>query len=186
MSFSKFHPDVKKKYEAVKKANGGAAPQLSQMNDISTKTLVLWGCAEVKKFGGDEEEARGQCFQFQGAGVQSLRTLTQSDDDDDRLPPILGWVVVGHRWDLYMGVGMGNDLKSDGIVIYGPIPFLDVKTSDYFETFKLLRLIERTKKWAATDLWEWYRQAVLDPLKFRDGGDHGEGNDGGDEGIVEA
>ena len=131
------------------------------MNDIFTGSLVPYTGVEVKKFGRNEEEARGQCFQWLSAGVQILRTLINHEEN---VPPLLGWVVVGHQWDLYMAVGFGDTAK-DRIVVFGPVSSCTIDTSNYFGAFKLLRLIERVKEWARDKYWVWYCENVLETLK---------------------
>lgn len=164
LAFSPIHPAVQKKYAEVRKP-GEESPQLSQMNDVYTRTIALYLGAEVKKFGGNEEEARGQLFQWLGAGIMMLRTLI---DDNHRTPPppLLGWVIVGHQWNLFMAVGDGNK-SGDDILIFGPIPLCSVTTNNYFGTFKLLRLLERVKEWARRTYWPWFCDAVMKPLRAR-------------------
>ncbi len=161
IAFSPSHPDVQKEYDALY-SEGGVRPSLSQMNDVYTTTLALYLGAEVKKFGGDEVEARGQCFQWLGAGVKKLRDLI---DSTEVTLPLLGWVIVGHRWELFMAIGKGND-PNDEVTVFGPIRGCTIETWSYFGAFKLLRLMERIKHWARKTYWPWYYKAVIEPLKL--------------------
>ena len=122
---------------------------------------ALYLGAEVKKFGGNEEETLGQCFQWLGAGVKMLRNVMPSTSI---APPLLGWVVVGPRWDLYMAAGGGNGPK-DEILIFGPIGNCSVLIDDCFTAFKLLRLVERVKCWARNKYWQWNCKNIMEPLK---------------------
>lgn len=161
IAFSRENSTVETEYKKFVGENN-ISPQLSQMSDVNSGSLIIHTGAEVKKFGGNEEEARGQCFIFLGAGIQMMRELMQPAEDDPP-PPLLGWTIVGYRWSLFIAYGEGNK-KTDKIYIYGPIDSCEISTRNYFEAFKLLRLMERVKKWARETFWEWYVRAVLDHL----------------------
>lgn len=151
MSFNAAHPDVNKKYEQI---GGSGRPNLSQMSNISTSKLTLYLGAEVKIYGGDEVEAKGQLFTWLGTGIIKTRQLLIKMDKvtKDYTQPLIGWTIVGHEWKLYITVGMGNEWQ-DEIGIYGPIKACNVDTSGYLGVFKLLRLTERIKLWARETYW---------------------------------
>lgn len=162
LAFSPLHPEVEQKYKSMADRYG-ARPPLSQMNDDYTQSLALIAGAKVKGRGGNELEGNGQCFQWLGAGVQKLRSMI---DTNETTYPLLGWVIVGSKWELYMAVGLGNRPK-DEISVFGPLEGCAVDTRSPFGAFKLLRLMERVKDWARHVYWPWYcRVVVIEPLAF--------------------
>ncbi|KAL9098026.1 MAG: hypothetical protein Q9163_006229 [Psora crenata] len=164
LSFSPQHPDVKSHYTALQ-VPGSEPSTLSQLNDVCTRKLALYLAAEVKKFGGNEMEAEAQLFTWLAAGVTKSRKLLKKAKfaSSDTLP-LLGWTIVGHRWELYMALGKGIEEASE-INIFGPFRTCAVDTRTYFSVFKLLRINERIKLWAREQYWPWFCEAVLDPLK---------------------
>ena len=105
LAFTPLYLEVAQRYKILENANG-RRPPLSQMNDVYTGTLALYLGAEVRKFGGNEVEARGQCFQMTGAGIMKLR---ESMDSTESMLPYLGLVIVGHKWELFLALGDGRE-----------------------------------------------------------------------------
>ena len=65
-----------------------------------------------------------------------------------------------------MAVG-GSNGPEDEILIFGPFRGSAVMIYNYFNAFKLLRLIERVKHWARKTYWPWYCSNITEPLKAR-------------------
>jgi hypothetical protein len=111
LAFSSDHPTVATAIEPVHKTNPDMA--LSQMTDAYTSTVPLVCCLEVKERGGDYNEAIIQLGIWCAAGLERLRglwTLSRSDSgrdlgedqEQEELPPFLGWTVVGHDWKFHI------------------------------------------------------------------------------------
>lgn len=167
LSFSPQHPDVWKHYDQLK-SPGHEVPTLSQMSDISTSHLGLYLGAEVKKPGGNENEAKGQSFTWLGSGIIKQRQVLSQNAPSQPIPettmPLVGYTVVGYRWEFYIAYGHGNK-DTDDIHILGPLPGLNIGTSSYLEAFKLLQFDECVNKWAKDTCWPWFRDKIMESLK---------------------
>ena len=167
LSFSPQHPDIRMYYDQLK-APGHEGPTLSQMSDISTSHLGLYLGAEVKKPGGNENEAKGQLFTWLGSGIikqrQLLSQTASSQPISEITMPLVGYTILGYRWEFYVAYGLGNK-ATDDICILGPLPRLNIGTSSYLEAFRLLQFDERVKRWAKDTCWPWFRDKILEPLK---------------------
>ena len=168
LSFSSRHPDVKLQYQAL--AADGKAPKLSQMNNDLTSKLVLYSAVEVKVPSGNESEAQAQLFTWFQAGVSRLRQLLKKIAtgngtlDSGPTLPLVGWTVIGTRWELYVAYGDGNDERDDVFVV-GPFALCQCQLNNDFGVFKLLRLIDRVKHWGREYYWPWYCDTIIEPLK---------------------
>ena len=166
LSFSSFHPNVGSQYTALK--TDGKPPKLSQMNNDLTSHLVLYSATEVKVPSGNESQARAQLFTWFQAGVSRLRQLLKKvgNGTPDARPtlPLVGWTVIGRRWELYIAFGQGNN-EGDEIFILGPLAVCQCQLLNDFGVFKLLRLTERVKAWAREYYWPWYCERIIEPLK---------------------
>ena len=166
LSFSHQHPQIGLQYEALDA--DGKGPRLSQMNNDATPKLVLCAAIEVKVSGDNEMEARAQLFTWFQAGFSRLRQLLKKIyPEGDLRPtlPLIGWIVIGRRWDFYIAFGHGNN-EDDDIIILGPLEQCQCQLLSDFGVFKLLRLIERVKDWARETYWPWYCDRVIEPLKL--------------------
>ena len=167
LSFSPEHPDIRKHYDQLK-APGYEGPTLSQMYDISTSQRGLYLGAEVKKPGGNENEAKGQLFTWLGSGIIKQRQLLSQTAPSQPIPestmPLAGYTIVGYRWEFYVAYRHGNK-ATDDIYILGPLPGINIGTSSYLEAFRLLQFDERVKKWAKDTCWPWFRDRIIEPLK---------------------
>lgn len=122
LAFSDNHESVKPFYEQV--SFGGCTAALSQMSDVYTRMLAMMVGIEVKAaYGGSDVEAQSQLAIWIAAGLKSRRTLTEQALSDatvmDRVP-IMGWMVVGHRWELYLGFvenGETGDVVSTSLLL---------------------------------------------------------------------
>ena len=126
---------------------------------------------EVKKDGGNVVEGKGQLLTWMGAGITKIRQLLAEVNEGTPPPPskeampLLGWTVVGHRWELFAAAGMGNGVK-DPIRVFGPILGCTIETRSWLGAFKLLQLIERVKEWMRDVYWPWFYKEVMAPLRF--------------------
>ncbi|KAG0644966.1 hypothetical protein D0Z07_9315 [Hyphodiscus hymeniophilus] len=103
LSFSIEHPTVLESVEPIYTANPSI--NLSQMTDAYTSTVPLVCGLEVKERGGDYNEAITQLAIWSAAGLERLRELRErvrTPEDQEDLPPFLGWTVIGHDWKLHI------------------------------------------------------------------------------------
>ena len=167
LSFSPQHPDIRTHYDQMEIPGHGGST-LSQMSDICTSHRGLYLGAEVKKSGGNENEAKGQLFTWLGSGVIKQRQLLSQADPSQSVPettmPLVGYTIVGYRWEFYVAYGHGNN-TTDDIYILGPLPGLNIGTSSYLDAFRLLQFDERVKNWAKHTYWPWFRDRIMEPLK---------------------
>ena len=170
LSFSRQHPEVLHQYDAL--AWDGHPPALSQMNNMATSSLVLYSATEVKVTKGKESQAQAQLFTWFQAGFSRLRKLLKKVGNGtptaESTLPLLGWTVIGERWELYMAIGEGNN-EADPIIIVGPLRTCQCDTISYYGAFRLLQLVEKVKDWAREVYWPWYCDAVIEPLKLAKG-----------------
>ena len=133
-----------------------------------TSKLVLYSATEIKVAKGNESQAQAQLFTWFQAGITRLRKLLNKIGNGTPTAqvtlPLLGWVVIGERWEFYMAIGEGNN-EADPIIIVGPFRTCQCDTLTYFGAFRLLQLVERVKDWAREVYWPWYCGAVIEPLK---------------------
>lgn len=104
LAFSPRHAQFSRVYEQA--SFGGHCVALSQMNDPYTRMLALLLGVEVKASSGNEMEARAQLAIWIASGLWHQRMLAKAATGDiagtDDLP-MLGCIVIGHRWDIYIG-----------------------------------------------------------------------------------
>ncbi|KAH0282163.1 hypothetical protein M436DRAFT_86721 [Aureobasidium namibiae CBS 147.97] len=75
----------------------------SPMTDAYTERLPLLCGLEVKRHGGDQVEAQLQLMVWQTAMLTYLDHLRQVGGNSDLpLPPVAGWIVIGHVWQFYI------------------------------------------------------------------------------------
>lgn len=103
LAFSPRHDRIGPVYEKV--SFSGRFVSLSQMTDTYTQMLAILLGVEVKANYGNEVEAQTQLAVWLAAGLKHRRDLAKAATGgasamDD--VPMLGWTVIGHRWDLYM------------------------------------------------------------------------------------
>ena len=144
------------------------------MNDACSGKLAIPAGIEVKKDGGNVVEGKGQLLTWLGAGITKTRQLL-AEVNEGKPPtpskeamPLLGWTVVGHHWELFAAVGMGNGLK-DPIWVFGPMLGCTIETRTWLGAFKLLQLIERVKKWTRDVYWPWFYKEVMTLLRVNRG-----------------
>ena len=139
------------------------------MNDICTGKLAIPAGTVVKKDGGNAVEGKGQLLTWMGAGIIKIRQLLTEVNEGKPPPPskeampLLGWTVVGHRWELYAAAGIGNGAK-DPIWVFGPMLGCTIETMSWLGAFKLLQLVERVKEWTRDVYWPWFCKEVMAPL----------------------
>jgi len=81
------------------------------MNDTYTRMLAMPVGIEVKPATGDEKEAQVQLALWMSAGLMSRRALALAATGDAMSLhhlPMLGWTVIGHRWELFIGYVADN------------------------------------------------------------------------------
>jgi len=155
LAFSKHCPDNKQHY-------AGLGPtQLSQMAEEYSSGLALFMGIEIKRYGKGDLEAQSQLRTWLAAGVIHLRKLRSPESRVSNLP-ILGWIVIGDEWRLYVAFGE-SDEETAPIVILGPMN-IDNKgsTSDLLGIFRLFRLMQMLKTWATEVYWPWFTKHIME------------------------
>lgn len=88
---------------------------MGHTTDPFGRHLAYFSGVEVKQAGGDATEALVQLSIWLSAQLEKLLQLSQRQGkslEESQLPPVVGWTVVGHQWNLYMafrGVFDGKD-----------------------------------------------------------------------------
>lgn len=139
------------------------------MSDLCTRELGLSSGVEVKKAGERENVAQGQLYTWLGSGIIKARRLraaatAKGIPAQPGIMPLLGWIVVGYEWKLYVACGVGDD-PGDTIRIFGPVRNIPNKTESLIDVFEMLQLMERIKQWVREEYWPWFRDHVMQALK---------------------
>ena len=74
------------------------------MTDAYTRETLLVCPLEVKRQGGDYNEAVCQLAVWSAAALEKLRLLASMGGDEETVErfPYPGWTVVGHEWQLHI------------------------------------------------------------------------------------
>jgi len=85
-----------------RKENPGVG--LSHMSDAYTRERLLACPLEVKRQGGDYNEAVCQLGVWSAAALEKLKSLASMGRDKEMLEgsPYPGWTVVGYEWQLHI------------------------------------------------------------------------------------
>lgn len=109
--------DVRDAYTKFKSNNPGEP--ISPMIDAYTSGIALACVLELKDATGKIAEAELQLAVYHAAMLWKLRHLMimkwnsqLTDADIERMPSIVGWVVIGHTWFLYI-----SSLRPDGSIV---------------------------------------------------------------------
>jgi hypothetical protein len=73
---------------------------LSAMTDAYTSTVPLACAIEVKEAGG-LPRGSDTIGIWSAATLEKIRLLRQGESQE-RLPPLVGWTVIGHEWKLHI------------------------------------------------------------------------------------
>ena len=123
---------------------------LSHSAEEDTSTLPIQCAVEVKKETGNHLEAKAQLATWHAAGLGHavwLGTLATRGGDKTLLAPQLvqvGWVVVGHRWELFFTL---QSSSADKLVYVGPLLDHAIGTKDAISFFRLLAVLRALLKW---------------------------------------
>jgi hypothetical protein len=90
------------KIDQWRKQNPGVG--LSHMSDAYTRETLLACPLEVKRQGGDYNEAVCQLAVWSAAALEKLKILASMGRDKEMLVgfPYPGWTVVGYEWQLHI------------------------------------------------------------------------------------
>lgn len=80
---------------------------------------------------------------------------------------MIGWTVVGHDWRTYMACDLETADGERVVSMVGPLIRLSASTNSICDIFKLLALMEGTKKYARCVYWPWHKNNVLEPLLWQ-------------------
>jgi hypothetical protein len=111
------------KIDQWRKHNPGVG--LSHMSDAYTRETLLACPLEVKRQGGDYNEAVCQLAVWSAAALEKLKVLASMGRDKELLvaSPYPGWTVVGHEWQLHIS------WKDESGKVVSFYPFLDYEHS---------------------------------------------------------
>ena len=130
------------------------------MSDDYTGKLAMLAGVEVKRDGGNGPEALAQLSMWLAAGITSLSRLRNCQKDhmpSQKRLPLMGWTVVGHRWETYIAY----EKEPHHVQIFGPIGSISADTSSYYGVFKLMDMIEKMKEYGKQTYWPWLLEDVL-------------------------
>jgi hypothetical protein len=99
IGYSLYHATVRNKLRSF--AARHTDTTLSAMTDAYTSTVPLACAIEVKEAGGDYHEAVTQLGIWSAASLEKMRLLRRGISQE-RLPPLVGWTVIGHEWKLHI------------------------------------------------------------------------------------
>ncbi|KAL8728826.1 MAG: hypothetical protein Q9166_005143 [cf. Caloplaca sp. 2 TL-2023] len=80
------------------------------------------------------------------------------------LPPMVGWVAIGHEWRTYIAYDIVDQEGARTCKIVGPIAKLSTTTRNFYDIFKLLDLITRTRTYLREVSWPSLHDNILLPL----------------------
>ena len=165
LSFSNTHPDLQPVYQELQKQ--AVARHLSQMDDKYTGEIAMLAGVEVKRSGGNEQDAQAQLFLWLAAGITSLRllrTCRKEGSYETKRLPLFGWTVVGHIWEIYIAVERDACSISGAVDIIGPITGANGDTRTIEGVFKLIKLVKVVKQYGQDLYWPWLKHELLDVL----------------------
>jgi len=129
---------------------------LSPMADAYTQVMPQLCPLEVKRPGGNSEEAGLQVMVWQAASLAHLQSLKATGMSDAPLPPIIGWTVEGPSWKFYIAWK-----EDDGrVMVVGPFAEANAGTTEVKSIFVLLGLWARIIKWFEQEYYPVYRELL--------------------------
>ena len=165
LSFSHTHPDLQPVYQQFQKQ--AVARHLSQMDDRYTGEIAMLAGVEVKRSGGNGQDAQAQLFLWLAAGITSLRLLRTYYKEDSyatKQLPLVRWTVVGHIWEIYIAVERDACSISGAVDIIGPITGANGDTRTIEGVFKLIKLVKVVKQYGQDLYWPWLKHKLIDIL----------------------
>jgi len=131
---------------------------LSHSIDFDTASIPLQCAVEVKKEDGGHLEARTQLATWHAAAILHARHLLkeggQKAEDFPQAAFQVGWLVIGHRWELYFT----SQIDSDQLTCFGPIVSTELGTMDLVSLFRLIATQRTLLKWLTTEYWPTFDQ----------------------------
>lgn len=131
---------------------------LSHSIDFDTASIPLQCAVEVKKENGGHLEARTQLATWHAAAILHARHLLkeggQKADDLPQAAFQVGYLVIGHRWELYFT----GQIDSHQLTCFGPIVSTEMGTMDLVALFRLIVTQRTLLKWLMTEYWATFAQ----------------------------
>ncbi|TKX25036.1 hypothetical protein C1H76_2692 [Elsinoe australis] len=151
---------VKELQSITRHAGSNGSVTLSQMSDTYTQLLPLFCPIEVKRRGGNSEEAELQLAIWQASALRHRCIKYNEPLKTAQLTPYLGvpqisWTVVGHTWTPHLSWYTAEE----GLILV-PINGADLGTSNRISLLRLIAVFEEIFIWAKEDFWADYQQAV--------------------------
>ena len=154
--------------EPAKQFALGQSP-INQFSHASSEMRPLQCAVEVKATTapGATDEARLQLALCQAGALSHLFQYTKgiraADDttmEDVELPVQVGWVVCGHRWELYMSHW---DPKAKSVTFAGPLGRMVLGTDSRIAVLQLIAVLRRLARWLVTDYWKHFSSLLTAP-----------------------
>lgn len=102
--------DVEEAYEGFSGRFPGVS--VSPLQDAYTETVALAWVVEVKQPGRDMNEATIQLAILHAAVLRKLRSLMVLTGVQLEMSSLVGWVVVGHKWECFV-----TSMAADGAIV---------------------------------------------------------------------
>ncbi|KAK3064660.1 hypothetical protein LTS18_005166 [Coniosporium uncinatum] len=164
MAFSCHASEVFSLYREISLDGLGIA--ISHTTDPYTKRTALFSGLEVKRPGGNIEEAEAQLSIWLAAGLEKTRRLAVSSKEQhtlDQLQPGVGWTIVGQDWHTYIAYKVSENGREKTRVL-GPIDALAANSRSYYGIFKVADLVKRVAVYGQEVYWPWLRDDILKPM----------------------
>lgn len=133
---------------------------LSHMSDAFTSTVPIIHPMEVKAASGNAEEAQLQVAVFHAATLSFLSDIGSGanarDKDTSRMPPTLGWTVIGHTWTVYIAWKDGDG----NVTVRSPSLPRPLGTASPLELFSLLAVLKEGIVWSRGEFFQQYVQRL--------------------------
>ncbi|KAI9760992.1 MAG: hypothetical protein M1840_002163 [Geoglossum simile] len=160
LAFNKANAEVNRLYRSLSFSKPHL--QLSQMTDTYTRHCAMFAGLEVKAPGWNGDEGVTQLAIRLAAGLNSIQELQKRASRTGTLLPMVGWVVTGHSWNLYIA----HKCEGEGqtTTVLGPYDLLHGSTASYHSTFMLINLVKRLNSYVREVYWPWLAETILQPL----------------------
>lgn len=127
----------------------------SPMTDEYTARLPLVCGLEIKRPGGNEQEAELQLMVWQAAMLAHLEYLHEAGGNRNLpLPPVVGWTVRGHEWQFY--IAWKEPSGTIRVKRLGSFTAA-ASTENTLSIFVLLKLLVKLFAWVKKEYYPAYR-----------------------------
>ncbi|GAB7356538.1 hypothetical protein MBLNU459_g7280t1 [Dothideomycetes sp. NU459] len=132
--------------------------EASHMSDTYTSTVPLVGAVEIKKYGGNVQEAEVQLGIWHAAALNHQHTtFVRPDGKHPTCPPQIGWTIIGHSWNVYIS---WKDASTGNVTVRGPYLAAHGTTATYRGIFTLLSCLRVIFDWWLHVYWPAFKKCV--------------------------